>query len=593
MHSSKFIKQVIREAKKSSVMQAARKFAVAYTTVKKWLNQDLGKKEQQQKYSHVQRPALIETEIPSELSNNKIVSKSTLFLKHCASLQPFAQVAVKYIQLNCTNKLPKWLIVAYDLKTGGLNLCFTSENNKSNKALYLLYINSFLQEKGNLVSSFISELQLDGINTHVETEFDRLILSHIKRALNPLISLLNNTLDIPELLTKSYIFLVDYNLTKKTDLYLHPPFVLDNNLTTFDFVNNTLMLKGLNEKVRSDILKITCEYHQHEHQLSEFSNERLLTINDYFIKHGMKNRYLEEKIVQDAANLQLMGELSRSELLLKSLLKNKELTADGRNALYLTYGQQKFHSGDYPSALRYYKKTVAGCKLTGNPQLEFTALRNMCTFWLYQDKDNKAYRYLRLAQRAAVKSGEDHLLARYYFLSGHYYCVRGEYKYSVQELEHAVFYSKQHPDSEEYPRIAYALANSLVYLKKYKEGLKFALQALSFFLKSGQKIPICVCYRTCAECNFAFGNTVEAEKNLRTALILLNDLNYPVVEFTIRELYTRMLLSCKRESEAKQQFAWLESFVAINNDNPEVLKIYKVVEQKMNKFSRDIDVNQS
>jgi len=562
MHSAEFIRQVVREAKKSSVMQAARKFAVAYSTIKIWLKQEIERKELSRNLSQIKRSVGNKSEdktISESGRNGETISKSLQFLGYCDSLQPFAQIAVKYIKLNCSNELPKWFIVAYDLKTGGLNFCFTYENNKSNKSLYLLYVNSFLQEQGISTNGFISRLQLNGINTYTDRSFNRMIATRIKMAISPFEAMIKTTSSISELLTKSYIFLVDYNLSKKTSAYLHPPFVLDNDLTAYNFVNNTLMLKGLNEKVRATILKVTCNYHQQKQQLPEFSNERLLTIFEYFIKQGMKNRCLEEKIVHDAANLQLMGELSRSELLLKSLLKNKELTEDGRNTLYLTYGRQKLHNEDFQGALRYYKKTVTGCKQTGNLQMEFSALRNICKVWLYQGKMDKAYRYLRMAQRVSNVLNDGSVSANYSYLSGFYLYSRGDYKQSVLEFEYSIMLSKQNSSPEDYIRAILGYTNLLMSMKKYKKALKYALQILSAKKKSGFKIPICISHLRCADCYFELCDSVSTEMHLQACLTLLKDVNYPSLELSVRELYIKLLKFCNRDKEAEQQLEQIKN----------------------------------
>jgi len=581
MYSAKFIKQVVREARKSSAVSASRKFEVSCNTVRKWIVQSdtesaskVFKENQNKDKKVIKADASL---LPSERNDN--MSKHSRFLEYCNRLAPFAKVAVKYCYLKAADNIPKWLLVAYDLKNGCLNVCFAEENNKSNKALYLLYVNNFLQKSGVESPGFISELQLAEITIEKDDSLKRMISLRINQLVSQLIELIENITDISELIIKTYIFLVDYNLSRETADFLHPPFILDNNLTAFDFTNNALMINTLSENARSEILNITRKHNRQSKTLFEFNNDRLLKIYGYFTKNGLENRLIEDKIIQDARNLQLMGELSRSELLLKTLLKNRHITSDGLNSLYFSYGLQKFRSGDYLSAVRLYKKCISGSRQTGNLKLEFSALRNICMLWLHQSQGEKAYRYLRMAQKTAKEIDDTEISGRYYHLSGYFYYTRREFKQALAEFELSAFYSKT-TGSADYTNAINGVANSLISLKKYKKGLKFALLALDNNLKTGLKIPICISRITCAEIYFVLENIEDSEKQLLSNLSLLRDVNYPYIEFMTRDLYVKLLLHCGRLNEALQQFQWLRSCISSNNI-PHLLNMYKELETKI------------
>jgi len=499
--------------------------------------------------------------VPNEnLQPSKRKCKQEKYRQLQAGSQSIINIQYKKITITCF-KEPIYLLSAYDLKSGLLNLCFTYESNKCNKALYLLYLNNFFTSCGLENLQFVTEIDLDGIQKADCKHIERMITWRINKLVSLLQQIITESKDTAEMLVKSFIFLVDYNLNINTSDYIHPPFVLENNISAFDFNNNTLMINSLSLNARNSILKVIEKSNKQAFALKDLSPEKLLKIYNYFASKKISNQPLEDKIIEEAGVLQLMGDLSRSESLLKVLLKDKSLDDTGRCVLYLSYGMQKFRSGDYSAACRYYRKGIVTARKLRDLKNEFSGLRNLCSLYLHQGMQDKAYRYLRLAQRVANKLDDISSYARYYFLSGHYYFAKQEYSQSAAEYKASADYAEKADLQSEYTNALTGLANCLMSLNKYKQALRYAKISVERNLTAGLKIPLAISYLTCAQCYSSLKMYMSAEVEILKQLAVLNDLNYPILEFQGRNLYINLLMEMDKQELAEKEFLKMKELV--------------------------------
>lgn len=494
------------------------------------------------------------------LQPSKRKSKQEEYRQLQAGSQSIINIQYKKITVTCF-KEPIYLLSAYDLKSGLLNLCFTYESNKCNKALYLLYLNNFFTSCWLLNLQFATEIDLDGIQKADCKHIERMITWRINKLVSLLQQIIKDAKDAAEMLVKSFIFLVDYNLNINTSDYIHPPFVLENNISAFDFNNNTLMINSLSLNARNSILKVIEKSNKQAFALNDLSPEKLLKIYNYFASKKISNQPLEDKIIEEAGVLQLMGDLSRSESLLKVLLKDKSLDDTGRCVLYLSYGMQKFRSGDYSAACRYYRKGIVTARKLRDYKNEFSGLRNLCSLYLHQGMQDKAYRYLRLAQRVANRLDDISSYARYYFLSGHYYFAKQEYSQSAAEYKASADYAEKADLQSEYTNAITGLANCLMSLNKYKQALRYAKISVERNLTAGLKIPLAISYLTCAQCYSSLKMYMSAEVEILKQLAVLNDLNYPILEFQGRNLYINLLMEMDKKELAEKEFLKMKELV--------------------------------
>lgn len=498
--------------------------------------------------------------MPEELQLSKRKSKQDEYRQLQKNSQTLINIQYKKIAVSCFEQ-PIYLLTAFDVKSGFLNLCFTHENNKSNKALYLLYLNSFFTSCGLENLQFVTEIDLDGIQKADCKNVERMISWRINKLAALLQQTITDAKDTAEMLVKSFIFLVDYNLNLNTGDFIHPPFVLENSISAFDFNNNTLMINSLSSNARKTILKVVEKSNKQTFAIKNLSPEKLLKIYNYFASQKISNQPLEDKIIEEAGVLQLMGDLSHSELLLKVLLKDKSLDDTGRCVLYISYGMQKFRSGEYTSACRFYRKAILLARKIQDYKNEFAGLRNLCALYLHQGKKEKSYRYLRLAQRVANKLNDNANYTRYYFLSGHYYYAKQEYTQSAAEYKLSAEYAEKSGLESEYTNAITGLANCFISLNKFKQALRYAKISIERNLAAGLKIPLAISYLTCAQCYYSLKMYLTAEVEIVKQLEVLKDLNYQILEFQGRNLYIKILLELDKKEQAVQEFLRMKELV--------------------------------
>jgi len=481
-------------------------------------------------------------------------------------------IAIQYRKMSiaCFSQ-PIYLLAAYDLKNGLLNFCFTLENNKSNKALYLLYLNQFFSNCNLGDLRFTAGMELDGIQTVDCKKFSRMINWSINKTLPLLQKVISESQDTAEMLAKSFIFLADFNLNLKANASIHPPFMLDNSTAAFDFKNNNLMINSLSLNARNSIMKVMEKSRKQNYSGRVFSPEQLLKIYDYFSNQKIKDQSLENRIIEEAGVLQLMGDLSRSGALLKIMLKDKSLDLGSKCILYISCGMQKFRSGDYLAARRYYRKAIVGSRRIGDYQTELSGLRNICALYLHQGQTEKAYRYLRMAQKTAFKLNSDEHFTKFYFLSGHYYFAKQEYVQAATEYRLSMEYANKANLKNDYTNAVTGLANCFMNQNKYKQALRYAKISLSGNQAVGLKIPLAISHLTCAQCYAYLKMYQTAETEVLKQLQILKDVNYPVLEFQGRHFLIRLLLDQNRFKQAETEFGRLEN-TAKQIDNIFLLK---------------------
>lgn len=493
-------------------------------------------------------------------------------------------ISVQYKKIDTGNhKLPVYLLVAYDLKNQFINCCFTYECNKSNKALYLLYLNNFFHSCQIMEVQFLTDLKMDEISSSSCRDFKRIIDSKISNLLKPLKQILKGSEEIPDMLIKSFIFLADHNISLNMADLTHPPFVLEDNISEFDFRDNALMINTLSTNARNTILEVAKEKRNREPGTHEMSVEKLLSIYKFFISQNIESNQLENRILEKAQMMQVMGDLNNSESLLKVLFEHKSLTAAGRNNLYISYGQQLFRSGQYDKACLFYKKAIQGSRKTQQLDTEFNGLMLTATLYLHQRMLDKTYRYLRLAQKVTVRLNEDKYFTKYHFTFASYYYARREYDLALAEYQLSAVHANQANSLNDYTNSISGIANCYLCLNKYKSAIKYAKIALARNLETGLKIPIVISYETCARCYYALKMYDQVEEQISRQLNILKDFNYPILEFNARELHIQQLLAQNKKTEVMIEFEKLKKLVK-DIDNQILQKSFIELEKQIREF---------
>jgi len=556
MYDAKLINKILRRAEKSSIMQAAREFGVGYNTIKRWQSA----KEQAVKNAE----GLISTPDFSELMERperRRLLKQQAYAEFTANSDFLSSIQYKKIN-TASLELPKYILAAYDLKSGLFNFCFTYESNKNNKALYLLYLNDFYRSNRIINPVFITNLKLNGVKTAAHQGFNRMIEIRINKLLDRLESFIADNSDISQLLFKSFIFLADNNLSIGAEKLTHPPFVLEDNIANFDFRNNSLMINTISVNAQQSIMAQIAGLQKDQLNTSGLNSEQLLKIYDFFSSRKIDSKQLENKLIDDAGKMQLMGDLSKSDQFLQVLVKSKSLTDSGRIDLYLLSGMLKFRKSDYDAACKLYQKAVFCSRKSSNLKAEYQGLYNYCSLYLERGMSGKAYRYLRMVQRLAYQIKSDRRYAQSYFLAGMYHYVIENYALAAKNYQQAAEISEKIGEYNNCTNALSETANCFIELKQYKKAFKFAKIALDRNLANGLKIPLAISYFYCASACFHLGEFGQSREYILKQLDVLADSNYPVMEYPGRELYYKLLLVANEQKQASVEYVALQAMVA-------------------------------
>lgn len=560
LYSAKLINKIIRRAEKSSITQAAREFGVAYNTINQWLiKRQAANKENGSQVQTVPENDIAKRVRPeNQISHRRIRQKE--FEQFAAESHTVISIQYKLIKTIFPDS-PAYLLTAYDLNSGFFNFCYTREKNKSNKALYLLYLHDFFKSNGTADLLFITELKFAQIRTIQHQGFYRMIEGRVNKLVMELTKFIADSTDLSEMLLKSLVFLADRNLNLGKENLIHSPFVLEDNVSGFDFKNNSIMVNSVSRNANQSILN-----HKEclkKMQLNNYgiSPEKLLRIYNFLNSRKIESRQLENKLLQDVGTMQLMGDLSKSEQFLELLLSHKSLSATGRNRLYLFCGLQKFRKGEYAAACKFYHKGISGSRKTDDLLTEFEGSVNFCSLYLHQGLPDRANQYLRIIKRLANRLNQDICYARSCFISGYYHFVRGDFSTAAAEYQQSAYYADKAGSPHDYTNAIAETANSFIDLKKYKKALRFAKIALKRNLVSGLKIPLAISYFYCATCYFYLNEYDLSREMVLKQLEVLAGLNYLIIEYLGRELYVRLLLATGNLEQAHTEFAVLEVMI--------------------------------
>jgi len=557
MYSDKFKKKVIRAAKKGSIPKAAREFVISSNTIRLWLAEEKSSIQEQK-----------EPVAKRKQSSEKPTKAPTLYQIKKEQFNQLKQQPEHFISIiykkACINspKLPLYLLTAYDNSSGLLNFCFTYEKNKSNKMLYMLYIGNFYRSNEISDTVFLTEQKLAEIKTSNQPSLSRMIEYQLDKIIKHLKPLITGSVDLSELMIKSFVFLADYNLNLNSPQLIHPPFVLEDNISSFNFDDNTMTINTISETIRKSIFVQIEKFNQVKLNTEHINSERLFKIYNFFSNKGIENKQIEDRIIWDVRVLQRMGDLKKTELLLQVLINHKALTPEARNRFYMLYGVQKLRSGSYEEARKYYLKAINGSRKIGNQLLEFDGLVNLCSFFLHQCMNANAYRYLRLAQHLANQLNQDFCYVKSNFIAGYYYYATNKFKMAVEFYEQAAIYAKKSKSEYYYNYSISEIANSYIELKHFKKALRYAKLSLIGNLKNGLKIPLSNSYYFCAKCYFSLQKYESAHEYIVKQLEVLADLNYLDLEYLGRDLFIRILLMENRRAEAVEQFSLIKKINA-------------------------------
>jgi len=556
MYDSKLINKILKRAQKSSITQAAREFGVGYNTIKRWQS---AKEQAERDAESVVAPPVVSE--PVEKPERRRLLKQQAFLEFSAQSGFISGIQYKQIQTSST-ELPGNILAAYDLKSGLFNFCFTYECNKNNKALYLLYLHDFYRQNGIANPVFITNMSLKGIQTASHQGFNRMIEIRINKLLGRLESFIADSVEMSELLYKSFIFLADNNLSIGADKLTHPPFVLEDNIANFDFRNNSLMINTISVNAQQSIVEQIAGLQKDQLNTSGLNSDQLLKIYGFFASRKIDSKQLESKLIKDAGTMQLMGDLSKSDQFLQILLKHKALTEDGRINLYLLCGMLKFRNSDYDAACKFYQKAVFYSRKMGNLDTEYHGLYNFCSLYLERGMPGKAYRYLRMVQRLANQIKSDRHYAQTSFLAGMYHYVIEDYTLAAKDYQQAADLSDKIGEYNNCTNALSETANCLIELKQYKKAFRFAKKALERNLVKGLKIPLAISYFYCASSCFHLCEYEQSREYILKQLEVLDGSSYPVMEYPGRELYYQLLLATNKREQAVKEYATLQEMVA-------------------------------
>jgi len=480
-----------------------------------------------------------------------VESEKSAFTNQFAGLSAVIKIQFKKIFSQTTN-LPGFLIVAYDIKRGIFNFCFTFEKNKSNKTLYLLYINHFYKSYGVEKPGFIVDLDLADINSFKNIENESAINWNISKIVAQLQSELDQNGSKADLIIKSSVFLAKSNSDLSDSLIIHPPFILEDIVSTFDFNKNQLLLNQFSLDVNNSVINVLQQNDFLHSDLLE--KEKLLKLYNFLKNQKIDYPELNDKIIAETDTMQLSGDLPQSEMLLELMLKNSLLNSKCRGKLYATCGVQKFITGDTRSARSFFKKAITESRLCSDFITEFEALRNISGLYIYQGMLAKGYRYLRMAQKIINAINDNFVFTRFHFLLGHYYYKKNLFKQAAIQFENSAEYAKKAKLADDYTNSITGIANCLLKLNRPKQALKYAKKASQRYLSSNLKIPLAISYLTCSQCYTALKMERQAVGLMVEQMKVLKTINYPALEFQSWLYYIKLLLLQENKSKAREAF---------------------------------------